>query len=192
VFGKILLRNIIGNFFLNKIVKRNEAISLQESKLKQAKSKEKATPREDDKQYATYKTTFFDDYYTDREDYQEPYNETEFDYLNKNLSAYEVDSINFDDIKIKRRSIFADSDLGEKDFEFVNNRNMQDSFDYLYVIQKKREKNLMKLQAKQKQIRERERVVEAEEVKEEEGGSALVKAKETVKSFRDKVLDLLK
>jgi hypothetical protein len=170
-----------------RITKRNKEISLRESELKQAeitKRKEEAVKYDE---YAEYRGSVFGDYYSDMEDYQDEPIETELDYLNRNVSVYEVRTINFDDIVIPRRDIFADSYLGEKDFEFVNNKNMQESFDYLYVIKKERDKNFRILELKKERLAE----IEQKEEQEEQKDGALEKVKKTVKSFKDRVLDLI-
>jgi len=171
-----------------KISKRNKMVSLQDSKLKQADFDKKKTEEVKVDEYANYKTSIFGDYYSDNPDYQDEYKETELSYMKRNLSVYETKGINFDDIRIPRRDIFADSNLGDKDFEFINNKNMQESFDYMYVIQKEREKNMKILQAKQEKLEKDKEVAGTENIKEK---SALTKAKDTVTEFKNRVLNLL-
>lgn len=130
---------------------------------------------------------YVEDYdYNANEYYNKLYGDRKVDYVNYNSNVYREDDVNFDDIKIPRQDVFEDKTLGEKDFESVDNETMQKSFDRMNVIQKKRERDLRKLKAKQNKIQKTEKV-EAEKKE-----SILGKAKKTIKSFKDKVLELLK
>jgi hypothetical protein len=170
-----------------RIIARNKQVSLAESRAKQEKIKEEKSKKELIDEYAIYRGSYFNDYYKDRPDYQEE-PRTELSYLSKNVNAYEVSQINFDNIQIPRKDAFFSDELGHKDFAFVNNFNMQKSYDHLYSLQKKRDKNLRESQARQRRIKEEQ---EATVSKDDEQRSILDRTRKTVRGFRDRVLDLL-
>lgn len=98
---------------------------------------------------------------------------------------YIGDKINFDDIQIPKSDLFYNTNLGTKDFETVDNTTMQESFDYMYVINKTR-------QQKRKEIRSKQKKIIKYEQKTEEKKGVLSKAKDVVKGLKDRVLNLLK
>ena len=78
---------------------------------------------------------------------------------NNNGKFYENRIVNFDDIQIPKYRRYT-SDLGPKDYEYINNVELQESVDYLTVINNTRAQKRRELVMKQRKMEEEKTLVD--------------------------------